>query len=93
MSRYKILTRFELRTNSRRLPRVQQLEKEFNLDLEYREMGSLLIAENKKISFNQQQNQTELGLKIDLLDRNELKVEPNHQQTVSVEQATANKAI
>jgi len=61
--------------------RVQQLEKEFNLDLEYREMGSLLIAENEKdMSFliEQAKIKQSWGLKIDLLDRNELKrVEPN----------------
>jgi len=61
--------------------RVQRLEKEFNLDLEYREMGSLLIAENEKeMAFlaEQAKIKQDWGLKIDLLDRKGIKkVEPN----------------
>jgi sarcosine oxidase subunit beta len=61
--------------------KVQKMEEEFKLDLEYREIGSLLVAENKEeMTFLEEQARLKKkwGLKIDLLEGQDLKKkEPN----------------
>lgn len=61
--------------------KVQSLEEEFKIDLEYREIGSLLIAENKEeMSFLEEQAKLKRswGLEIALLDQQDLNtIEPN----------------